>query len=104
MDDSDAISEVESIVKEIGFAVKLAQVSHINPLCFSVTIIENAQFELQLTSQGLKVLSCSGLDTGEKIVNVVFETIYAFLDSVSPGYRAAFAGSLCNQLQKIEHK
>ena len=74
--------------------------------------MEDLKLTVQLSSQGFVVVSSKANDSIDVPITseddqdalTYFETPYALLDSVSPGYRDAFGQKLTSQLLKISQK
>ena len=70
-----------------------------------MTTVEDTKFTIELSCQGFVVVSRGSHDLIEiSEPQDYFETPYSLLDSVSPGYQAAFGANLASQLRKLSEQ
>ena len=94
MDQDEVIAEVNHIAKEVAFGVKNIEASH-NPVVgiLLITTLEDHFYKLNRNNKGFRVVYSSPV-FNEGGDTFIFETIDAFLNKVSPLYRAAFVEQL----------
>lgn len=102
MDNFNAAQEVESVIKEISFAVKEALINESDPTRFSITVLENINFQIRLSESGFFVEKQTPDHHNPALEGKCFETIYSFLDTASPLYRDKFVTDLTSKLEKIQ--
>ena len=106
MDDEDIKNEIAAIAKEIEYAVEKVEISPNCNKTLLLTVKEGVTYRLLLRHCGLEVTSVhlGGSSNQLPSVNVgqVFESIYSFLDKVSPSYRHSFARSLSDKLSYLK--
>ncbi|ELU03636.1 hypothetical protein CAPTEDRAFT_186190 [Capitella teleta] len=101
--------EAEEAAKEIAFAVKDVVVSQELPytkdlVYMNLTTRENQRLCIQLSCQGFRIVGneFNKVTTDERKFSRHFETIYALLDDVSPGYRNSFGDALFMKLSALK--
>lgn len=105
MDNFDLVAEVQSVVNEIKFAVKEVSINNKDLTYFTVATLENNIYCVRLTTTGFlveKQVLAKGSEVN--LEGKCFESIYAFLDTASPGYRESFVSSLSGKLKGLEQK
>jgi len=93
------IRDVEKYVQEVCVSDVLA--SDRGTIFLNLTTRENNRYTVELNSQGFKVVGAS-YDTNDLAKEVIYETPYSLLDSISPAYRQAFGDDLTDQLLKLQ--
>nr|XP_018671854.1 uncharacterized protein LOC108950472 [Ciona intestinalis] len=109
MDYNELVNEIQSIASEIKFAVTSVVVPVNNPTLLHITTLESAFFTLELTSTGFFVVEENNSKVEEayrstSVLGERFETIYAFLDTVSLKYRSSFASALSDKLFELNQR
>ena len=94
--------EAEAVISDISYAVKHIQISSTlqstgDRIYLNIHTKEDQSFCMELSARGFRIV---GHQYNENIMNTetYYETIYSFLDSVSPGYRQSFSDSLTDKL------
>lgn len=100
--------EAEEVVKEVSYAVKRVQISTVLPNCSDLIYLnletkENKEFCVELSVRGFRVVS-GCFDKIETENSKCYETIYALLDDLSPGYRNSFGDTLAMKLASLKQK
>jgi hypothetical protein len=106
--------EAVAAVHELSFAVNGIAVSDMLPrtpdlIFVNVTTLEGQAYCLELTSKGWRVTSlrhdCMNGDIKRiELHTRYFETVYALMDQVSPGYRQKFSDALATKLQALQQR
>ncbi|KAK3580474.1 hypothetical protein CHS0354_001075 [Potamilus streckersoni] len=113
MDDEDNYSlkiEANEIVKEVSYSVNEVKVSEKLPktkelVYLNICTKENVKLCVELSLQGYRVVSRNYDIIEEKMSESrFFETIYALLDTLSPGYRNTFSEALMMKLQGLQQQ
>jgi len=92
MEQDEIIEEVNHIASEVAFGVKeIKACNHPVVGVLYITTLENQSYKLVRNSSGFNTVETNSSSS------VVFETIDAFLNKVSPLYRAAFITQLHNR-------
>ncbi|CAL9686607.1 unnamed protein product [Knipowitschia caucasica] len=98
--------EAEAIVSDVLFAVAQMHVSHglncaLDVAYINVETRERNHYCLELTEAGLRVVGHAFDQVDEDLSTQYHETVYSLLDSLSPGYREAFANALLQRLERL---
>ena len=96
--------ELTNIAMEIEYAVK--SVKKIAEDKIKVVTQEGYSYNVSLSTEGFYVMQSTPPngdlnDLHENVDGKTFETIYAFLDKVSPAYRLSFMQSLHKKMAEI---
>ncbi|XP_062379586.1 GSK3-beta interaction protein isoform X2 [Sardina pilchardus] len=103
--------EAEAVVSDVLFAVTHMSVSHALSSSLDVAFInvetrEGDRYCLELSEAGLRVVGHTFDQVEESQCCpahlTVYESVYALLDSLSPGYRHAFATALLHRLETLQ--
>ncbi|EDO33748.1 predicted protein [Nematostella vectensis] len=111
----DFRDEAQGVIKDIAFSVSQISVSEKLPssresVFLNIETKENICFCVQLCIQGFRVVSntfdfCSFDEKDSITQNTPFyETIYALLDTISPGYSQMFGNELSRKLSELQQK
>ncbi|XP_074661704.1 GSK3B-interacting protein-like [Tubulanus polymorphus] len=113
MDDSEyhekiLVVEVSEAIKEIKFAVEHVEMSKKLPsteqtVYFNMKTKEKDEFCVELSVQGFRIAG-KEFDIIDDYKSRYYETIYALLDHVSPGYRNTFGDALTAKLNILKDK
>ncbi|XP_052088779.1 GSK3-beta interaction protein-like [Mytilus californianus] len=98
--------EAEEVVKEVSYAVKFVIISPNLPsnnqlVYLNLETKENEEFCVELSVRGFRVVS-RHFDKIDNLESRCYETIYALLDNLSPGYRNTFGDTLAMKLYSIQ--
>ncbi|XP_064628523.1 GSK3-beta interaction protein-like [Lineus longissimus] len=98
--------EAKEAVKEIRYAVQFVELSskltHTQQMVyFNMTTKENTKYCVELSASGFRIVGKS-FDSIEDDDSKYFETIYALLDNISPGYRHTFGDALLAKLNMLQ--
>ncbi|XP_070544752.1 GSK3-beta interaction protein-like [Ptychodera flava] len=101
--------EAEAAVQEVSFAVKSVEISETLPKKDEVVYLnlltkEDEKYCVELSLKGFRVVGRSFNENGDTSNNEYFETIYALLDQVSPGYRLSFGEALVDKLAMLQQQ
>ncbi|XP_070550632.1 GSK3-beta interaction protein-like [Ptychodera flava] len=101
--------EAEAAVQEVSFAVKSVEISETLPKKDEVVYLnlltkEDEKYCVELSLKGFRVVGRSFNENGDTSNNKYFETIYALLDQVSPGYRLSFGEALVDKLAMLQQQ
>ncbi|XP_013116107.1 GSK3-beta interaction protein [Stomoxys calcitrans] len=99
------INDVKTHVAEIDIAKKLP--SNESHIYMNICTFEGASYCIHVSSIGFRIVSkiYDTIDEGKEEVSEddeVFETPYALLDKISPGYVESFGNQLCKQLLQLQ--
>lgn len=94
------IRDVQKHVKDIQISTKL-QSSKTN-VFLNATTLENKTFCIQISCEGFQIVghSYDTIDANAK-PSMTYETPYALLNDISPGYVQSFGNELANELEKL---
>ncbi|XP_062326068.1 GSK3-beta interaction protein [Osmerus eperlanus] len=99
--------EAEAVVSDVLFAVTEMYVSQsldcaLDVAYINVEIREGTRFCLELTEAGLRVVGYAFDQVDESLSTQYHEAVYSLLDTLSPGYRAAFGNALLQRLERLK--
>ncbi|ESO10749.1 hypothetical protein HELRODRAFT_152723, partial [Helobdella robusta] len=101
--------EGEETVKEIQFGVKHAEMSkkhntgnYEQVVYMNITSKEGNCYCVELSASGYRIVGRQYDNISGEDSTKYYETIYAFLDDVSPLYRVCFSDALAEKLKKLE--
>lgn len=102
-------AEAQAVIEDIKSFTKLVYISNKLPcdengVYLNLETKESKQFTIELSAAGFRIRGTSfdNLDGVEDAaLGACYETPYAILDLVSPGYRASFSGALVDKLNAL---
>ncbi|XP_023345092.1 GSK3-beta interaction protein [Eurytemora carolleeae] len=106
LDEEGWIEEAKGVIRDIEKYVQFVCVSNVlassrSNIFINLTTRETTEYTIELTQQGFKVVG-SGHDTNNLTEEIIYETPYSLLDTISPAYRQAFGDHLTDQLLKLQ--
>lgn len=99
--------EAEMVIDDIGFAVEEISISNKLPSsreCVYLNILtkEHSSICVELSVSGFRIVSEKFDDKQENSNSKYYETMYALLDSMSPGYTKSFGEALVRKLSSLQ--
>ncbi|XP_006818374.1 GSK3B-interacting protein-like [Saccoglossus kowalevskii] len=99
--------EAESAVQEVAFAVKSVSISEFLPkgdelVYLNIQTKEDDVYCVELSVLGFGVVGRRFDTIDDSLPTTYYETIYALLDKLSPGYRLTFGETLAGKLQMLQ--
>ncbi|RMX59971.1 GSK3-beta interaction protein [Pocillopora verrucosa] len=109
MDDEeiDFKVEAEMVIADIGFAVEEMSISNKLPssreyVYLNILTKEHRSICVELSVLGFRIVGEKFDDNQENSNSKYYETIYALLDSTSPGYTKSFGEALVRKLSSLQ--
>lgn len=109
MDDEeiDFKVEAEMVIADIGFAVEEMSISNKLPssreyVYLNILTKEHRSICVELSVLGFRIVGEKFDDNQENSNSKYYETIYALLDSMSPGYTKSFGEALVRKLSSLQ--
>lgn len=109
MDDKeiDFKVEAEMVIADIGFAVEEMSISNKLPssreyVYLNILTKEHRSICVELSVLGFRIVGEKFDDNQENSNSKYYETIYALLDSTSPGYTKSFGEALVRKLSSLQ--
>lgn len=109
MDDEeiDFKVEAEMVIADIGFAVEEMSISNKLPssreyVYLNILTKEHRSICVELSVLGFRIVGEKFDDNQENSNSKYYETIYALLDSTSPGYAKSFGEALVRKLSSLQ--
>lgn len=103
--------EAEEVSKEVAFAVKTVSLSEtlqstVDIAYLNLTTKEDIVMCVELSVRGFRVVGneYDRTDQADETLVRYYETIYALLDSTSPGYRQTFGDVLMDKLSQLQQE
>ncbi|XP_078000439.1 GSK3-beta interaction protein-like [Glandiceps talaboti] len=99
--------EAKAAMQEVSFAVKSVEISELLPhtdelVHLNLKTKEEQTYCVELSVKGFRIVGNQFDCVGNSADNSYFETIYALLDKLSPGYRLSFGEALINKLSMLQ--
>ncbi|BET02220.1 Protein of unknown function (DUF727) [Nesidiocoris tenuis] len=91
------LQDVQQHVKEISISTEL--VSSKRQIFLNLTTLEEQQYTVELSAAGFRIVGRSHNTQSES--GIIYETPYALLSAISPGYSGNFAESLICRLNEL---
>ncbi|CAH3144236.1 unnamed protein product [Pocillopora meandrina] len=99
--------EAEMVIADIGFAVEEMSISNKLPssreyVYLNILTKEHRSICVELSVLGFRIVGEKFDDNQENSNSKYYETIYALLDSTSPGYTKSFGEALVRKLSSLQ--